>query len=180
LFARRLDPARAQLLNVPLATSGYRWGDIVLHDGARTGERDYGGGRVPVFNVLERLERSDFATHAVFVTCPRPADVEELLGATGPGLGAIEDWSASLQTLCLRCSYNLPHEHATPVAADTWQPERTLGIAAQGRAPVDALLARWQSKHRTVGGIEVFEVEPAAPPSCVVWWRDPDEAAAED
>ena len=34
VWARRIDPVRARIENVPMAASGYRCGDIVLHDGA--------------------------------------------------------------------------------------------------------------------------------------------------
>src|SRR5690606_30084312 len=57
VFARRIDPARARLLNVPLQESGHRFGDIVLHDGAATGHRFDGQREVPVFNELSRLSR---------------------------------------------------------------------------------------------------------------------------
>jgi len=39
VWARRLDPARARIANVPLPASGFHWGDIVLNDGAIEGER---------------------------------------------------------------------------------------------------------------------------------------------
>jgi tetratricopeptide (TPR) repeat protein len=40
VFAQRIGPARAMVLNVPLPESGYRYGDLVLNDGADTGWRE--------------------------------------------------------------------------------------------------------------------------------------------
>lgn len=65
VWANRFDPARARILSVPLPTSPFRWGDIVLHDGAPEGYRELHGRKVPVFNVLARLEPSPFRTFIV-------------------------------------------------------------------------------------------------------------------
>ena len=69
----RIDPVRARLINVPLPDSGYRYGDIVLHDGASTGKRRFHQSIVPVFNAMQRMETSEFQTFAVFATCPQRA-----------------------------------------------------------------------------------------------------------
>ena len=59
VYARRIDPCRSRIINVPLPESGYRMGDIVLHDGASTGRRADGrGGEVLVFNALARTVRT--------------------------------------------------------------------------------------------------------------------------
>ena len=99
VFARRIDPVRARLLNVPLPESGFRFLDIVLHDGASTGTREIDGRNVPVFNVMERLEPSDFKTYTAFVTCEDPKELAPLLETGAPGLGFIEDWTGSMVVL---------------------------------------------------------------------------------
>src|SRR5690606_19253247 len=105
VFARRIDPVRARLLNVPLLESGHRFGDIVLHDGAATGYRVLGGRKLSVFNELSRLAPSGFRTFAVFVGCPGQEELQPLLDAAAPGIGCTEDWTQSVRHLCLRCSY---------------------------------------------------------------------------
>ena len=65
VYARRIDPCRSRIINVPLPESGYRMGDIVLHDGASTGRRADGqGGEVLVFNALERWRQYKAAAFA--------------------------------------------------------------------------------------------------------------------
>lgn len=65
VYARRIDPCRSRIVNVPLPESGYRMGDIVLHDGASTGRRADGqGGEVLVFNALERWRQYKAAAFA--------------------------------------------------------------------------------------------------------------------
>jgi hypothetical protein len=183
LFAERFDIVRARLRNVPLPESGYRYGDIVLHDGARTGSRAYGDRVVPVLNVLQRLERSEFQTFTVFVTCDDEADMEALANATGPGIGCIEDWTFSIRHYCLRCSYGTPHAHGAadePATQDEvyWESERNIGIAAQSRAAVEKVLETWTkaAPHaRQVDGIEVREHPITVADDGTAWWRAPDD-----
>lgn len=195
LFARRIDPVRAQLINVPLPDSGYRFGDIVLHDGAATGQRRFHQSMVPVLNALQRLQTSEFPTFAVFVDCPTPRDLEDLLAARVPGIAETEDWTESLSHLCLRCSYGTPHRHARPasdVAPDAapnaspdtagdggaWRRDRSVGIAAQSRHSVTRLLEAWKAKGRgrRIEGVESRDHAPTAPPgSGRRWWLSPED-----
>ena len=182
VYARRLDPVRARLLNVPMPESGYRFGDVVLHDGAATGWRQDGTVRVPVFNAMERVRHSDFLTFSVFVSCEDPDAVAELVDATRPGIGYIEDWTASYKMICRRCSYGVPHDHHETREEKPWQAERSLGIAAQSRASVDRLLASWQGEGRVLEGVDAREFPLSAPDDGEVWWCSPegDEGASTD
>lgn len=178
VFARRIDIVRARLLNVPLPESGHRLFDIVLHDGAKTGEREIEDGTVPVFNALARLSASDFRTFAVFVTCDSETDIDELVAARLPGIGYVEDWTESIVHYCLRCSYGTPHRHSgTDSAESDWTPERNLGIGAQSKAAVVRLLDDWLARGvgRSVEGIEQRECEVPEPVDGAVWWREPDD-----
>lgn len=176
VWMRRVDPVRARLLNVPLPESGHRFGDIVLHDGASTGSRWNGDRKVPVFNALQRLESSDFATHVVFVQCDRSEDLQFLLDATAPGIGHIEDWTDSVRRYCMRCSYGAPHRHDAPTINDDWAPGRNLGIAAQSRKSVEKLLADWEKAGdgRRVEAIEARECDMPERVDGHVWWQAPE------
>lgn len=177
VFARRIDVVRARLLNVPLQESGHRFGDIVLHDGASTGEREMDGGRVPVFNALARLMPSDFQTFVTFVSCDNPDDLEDLLESTAPGIGYTEDWTRSIVHFCLRCSYGTPHRHDATDKDDSWNPDRNLGVAAQSRHSVTRLLEAWQAKGpgRHVDAIETREQEAPIAEEGFAWWCGPKE-----
>lgn len=188
VFARRIDVVRARLLNVPLPESGHRLFDIVLHDGARTGERALDEGSVPVFNALQILQRSDHRTFVAFIRCPSVDDLEELQQADLPGIGYVEDWTASIVSLCLRCSYGVTHTDADDDTAhddgaasnDDWQVERNLGIGAQGKAAVERLLANWVAAGpgRGIDAIESPECVASGPEDGTVWWHDPSEDTA--
>ena len=62
VWATRIDPVRARIDNIPFKESGFKHGDIVLHDGAPVGSRKIGEKEYSVFNVLELFEKSDYTT----------------------------------------------------------------------------------------------------------------------
>ncbi len=182
VFARRIDVVRARLLNVPLPESGHRLFDIVLHDGAKTGERTIENGVVPVFNALARLAPSDYRTYVAFVSCGSPADIEELQQATLPGIGYVEDWTGSIVHYCLRCSYGTPHRHQHEEGEPGWEPDRNLGIGSQSKAAVTRLLEEWAARGpgRVVDGIESPDHAPPAKEAGFAWWRGPEEDEDDD
>jgi hypothetical protein len=184
VFAERIDVVRARIDNVPLPASGFGFGDVVLQDGASTGRRSYRGKNVPVFNALQRLQRSAYSTQAAFVTTPSAEDVEALVSIEHPGIGLIEDWTASIVTMCLRCSYGLPHEHPpAPQAASVkaWEPMRSVGIAAIDAGAAEAALDRWQrgGAGRVVDGLEIATHEVAGHRYDRCWWESPEEEGRE-
>ncbi|NMO56967.1 tetratricopeptide repeat protein [Actinoplanes sp. TBRC 11911] len=77
VWARRIDPVRARVLNVPFDPSR-RYGEIVLHSGAPSGERVLGGVAYPVFDELGLFEASELATLAVVVAAEKADDIEDL------------------------------------------------------------------------------------------------------
>jgi hypothetical protein len=190
VYAHRIDPVRSQILSIPLPESGYRRGDIVLHDGARTGERPLGDGWVPVFNALQRLQVSEFQTFAAFVNCPSQADLDALLALRVPGIDDLEDWTSGIVHYCLRCSYGAPHRHrdneseagdseaAEDPAGALWESDRNIGIAAQSRRSVTKLLETWKKtgRGRRIDAIEVCDAPLSSPPeSGPIWWDSPAE-----
>ena len=76
VWATRIDPVRARIDSVPYLESGFRYGDIVLHDGAPVGYREVDGRELPVFNVLELFTHSAFHT---FVATLEINDEQDLI-----------------------------------------------------------------------------------------------------
>lgn len=192
VFARRIDPVRAQIIDVPLPDSGYRYGDIVLHDGASTGQRRFHQSMVPVLNALQRMDTSGYPTFAAFVNCPQRTDLDALIEARVPGIAFVEDWTDSIAHYCLRCSHGAPHRHdddagrhadGQPDAADRsrWRAERDIGIAAQSRHSVMRLLERWKAggRGRRLDSVDSRDAMPTAPPiRGEQWWLSPDDRNA--
>ena len=139
----RLDPARVQLLNVPLPGSGHRHGDVVLHDGEPHGSRLVDGDEHPVFEEIELWQRSPRPTLSVVVRAPAAEDVDALLGDLDDAGLAGEEWTSNVRMLCRACSEGSPagHDHAV---GGTGAEDRTIGISGH---PADAeqVLARWRA-----------------------------------
>nr|WP_035804481.1 tetratricopeptide repeat protein [Kitasatospora mediocidica] len=135
VWAQRLCPTRARVVSVPV-TAGRRFGEVVLHDGAPTGERVVDGQGYSVFDEIMLFESSDLPTHTVTLTAPAPDDLEALVE-----LFAERDFGAepasSVNVLCKCCSEG-SHEQERSVNAGTQQ----VSLAA----PVDevgGLLDTW-------------------------------------
>lgn len=164
VWADRLCPARARILNIPLPESKHRWRDVVLHDGAPVGYRMYRGQEMGVFNELEVLEVSPCGTYLVEIV---PIDTTEWWEsleklATERDM-AVEDWTTSIQMLCKACSEGRPHDahdHDLKPEADG---KHRVAVAAKNRDDIDALFQIWKSELNVnqIGEIEEL-VEPAS------------------
>lgn len=158
VFARRIDPVRAQLIGVPPPECGYRYGDILLHDCVPLGERRFLQSRVPVYAALQRLIVSEYPGFAATLACRTQMDLDALLGMRVPGIAYVEDWTAA---------------DARDAAAPSRMRHR-IGIAAQSRRSVLRLIERWREDGdgRFCEGIEGGEHALVDPPERgVAWWR---------
>ncbi len=153
VWARRLCLVRARILNIPTGATGFRHGDVVLHDGAAVGYRlNAAGQEVPVFNVLELFEPSRFSTFEAIVEVDGPEDIEALDQACDrPGI-VFEHWTASIRNLCKACSEGRPHEgHDHELnESDSWERMRRVGFAAQGEGSLMVVLRDWADRRRRV------------------------------
>ena len=140
VWARRLDPARARIVSVPLPTSPFHWADVVLIDGAEEGQRMVNGRAYPVFNVLQLLTSSGFRTFVVEVATEQPEALAALEACATERGGATEDWGTFTSILCAECSRGVPHEHP----AGTSNPAHPhWGLAARDHEHADAIISYW-------------------------------------
>jgi tetratricopeptide (TPR) repeat protein len=157
VWCDRIDPARAVIRNVPLPESGHREGDLLLHDGAPNGYRLLGGRRVPVFDELQLLERSDRSTFEAWVTVETEHDLDALRSLADEAGVAVEVWSETVRRLCKQCSEGVPHETHDPAPPDAG-PRRRVGLAARGAHEAQTLLAQWESAARGRRVLELSQV----------------------
>ena len=146
VWTRRIDPVRARIENIPLPESGYRFGDIVLHDGAPVGYRMLGERECPVFNVLELFEPSGLSTFQLAIDLATPEDAAQLLERFSAANIDVEDWTSSYRIICRQCSEGRPHEqhdHHASDGPDEWTVHRRIGIAAASSHAIEALLQTW-------------------------------------
>lgn len=148
VWAKRLSPVTARIDNIPTLAAKFRYGDVVLHDGAGTGSRrDADGREKSVFNVLELFEPSQYVTYQASIDAPDAKAVEDLEAAFKSAGIECEDWTANMQTLCKACSEGKAHEshvhHELPPGE--WQVERLIGVASLDPARVEAVLEFWSA-----------------------------------
>ncbi len=149
----RLDPARMQIMNVPLPESQHRYGDIVLNDGSPNGTRNSNNGEVPVFDELMLWQASDYSTYEVAVNVRSEAAMEALEGICQQRRIGIENWS-TVRVLCAECSRGNPGTHeCSSVAA-----ESRYGFAARSETELRSVLEQWteQFPEAQVGQIELL------------------------
>ena len=158
LWANRLDPARAQIVSVPMPDCGVRYHAIVLIDGAPRGTRELNGKEVPVFDWLEFWQRSNYSTYVIEGNIPNELAVNTLDNLIKDLELAVEDWASNVRLLCKACSEGTPHEHHDQQgdAVSEWLAERQLGVAALNDQALADVLDAWQAAHPEVEIIEVY------------------------
>lgn len=165
VWADRLDPARASICNIPLPESGFRFGDVVLHDGAPNGYRERAGREVPVFDCLELLEESGHSTWLAEIEGDAPRSAIALLIDLADERGLVaEDWGESLRVLCKACSegrVHSGHPEAAPRGRAISGPHQ-VAIAARSGDPVRRLIQEWEPRSE---GARVQKLEVVLAPN---------------
>jgi hypothetical protein len=146
VWATRIDPVRAKIDSIPYKESGFKHGDVVLHDGAAVGYRKVGDKEYAVFNVLEMFEPSNYSTVVATVKISSDKDIEKLEEIFSETEHEFEDWTKNIRTICRQCSEGKPHESHDQELIDVWVSERTLGIAVCENSSIIDLFQDWQQK----------------------------------
>lgn len=144
VWCDRLDPARALIRNVPTVASGFREGDIVLHDGEPKGTRQLNGETVSVFNALQLLERSPRNTFEARVRAEAQDDIDALENVGQASGVVIADWSRSIHNICKACSEGSAHEKHI-YEEPPWDPQHRVGLSALSLEQASSVLMEWAS-----------------------------------
>lgn len=151
VWGRRIDPVRVVIGNIPYAASGFRAGDVVLHDGAPLGERQHNGHAYPVFNVLELFEASANSTYEAEVRTRDAADLKDLIVALDNANVDHEVWTTNVRSLCKQCSEGTPHvHHDEDDRSPAWPESHVLGISTTSPETARAALERWSTRKEGV------------------------------
>ena len=143
VWCGRIDPARAIIYNVPLATCGHRYGDTILNDGAPQGYRIRNGNEVPVFNELQLLTKSAYSTYSTVAYTDDQEYIDKLEELCHKANVEFEDWSSSIRMLCKQCSEGISHENHDHDLKEDCESEHNIGLAAINRDDVIQVLADW-------------------------------------
>lgn len=152
VWARRIDPARARIDNIPFLETGFHYGDVVLNDGAPVGYRMLNEREYSVFNVLELFESSAYTTGIMLVEVDSDADLDTLEESFSATRSHFENWTLNTRMLCRACSEGRPHEQHDHEGTAEWSNERRLGIAIYPGDDIRQIMTQWQaiSKGRVV------------------------------
>lgn len=153
VWARRVDPARAELLGVPLPLTERRWKDVVIHDGVPSASRRLAGEELPVFDEILLAKPSEYSTFMVVARIgPRTADRALLDKAEEMGFSAV-DWRPSIRFLCKTCLQGVPHQkHFHEIEGG----ERLFGLAAPREEEALRVMDAWAAEQ---SDCEVVSVE---------------------
>jgi tetratricopeptide (TPR) repeat protein len=158
VWCDRIDPARAIIRNIPLPRSGYREGDVLLHDGAPNGYRKIGDREYAVFDALQVLIPSERNTFEAMVEAADESCIAALEQRARAAGIAFEDWE-TMTWLCKQCSEGTPHvEH--DYNPGPWHVERRIALSAHSEDEVTQLLGDWAA---AVVGARVLSVRCASP-----------------
>lgn len=155
VWAQRIDPARAEIVSVPMPESGYAAGDIVLNDGAPVGYRMLGDDERAVFNVLELYQASRLNTYQADITVAQQSDIDalEILFVEKDFL--CEDWTTTYRVICRACSEGRPHESHDHENKNKWVPKHEFAIASNLIEEIELILKEWKnSSTRVVTGLK--------------------------
>lgn len=154
VWARRIDPARAQIVSRPLPTAQYHWGDVVLIDGAVEGERVVEGVMYPVFRALQKLVPSSYRTFVIELATASNDVVSALEHCADVAGGAAEDWGTTTRILCRACSTGIAHEHADGARVPA---HPHCGLAARDHDHADSIISAWLAQNPLADLIVWFE-----------------------
>jgi hypothetical protein len=135
VWVRRICPTRARILSVPYGER--RFGEIVVHDGAPTGERRLDGHTFAVFDELALWQASTTPTWRAQVTAPDPRDMTDLADAFDSQGLAMEPVD-SLTFHCSCCSHGSLKVNDTVLAG-----ARDVLLAAPDEQTATTILTDW-------------------------------------
>jgi tetratricopeptide (TPR) repeat protein len=141
VWGTRIDPARIEILNVPLPNSNRRFRDIILNDGAVEGTRKSGEREYPVFDELAIWKRSNYSTFQSAVALENADAERQLINMCNQNDIGIENWS-SVRVICAACSRGSPEQHHCS-ANEIQQAEKNYGFAATSREFLIQVLSSW-------------------------------------
>jgi hypothetical protein len=153
VWARRICPVRARIVNIPTGSTGFRYRDVVLHDWAAGGYRlDSEGQQTPAFDALELFEPSRFSTYEAWVEVDSPGDIEALERLCRAIGIFFEDWTESPRILLTACSEGQPYEDLDWDLPEPnfWDRMRQVGFAAVDSVRLTAVLNDWARGRRRV------------------------------
>lgn len=144
LWAKLLDPARAEVLSVPTPGCGVAFRDILLIDSIPVGHRVAGKNRIPVYEVLEPLKRNHYHSLQLWLPDAGAKELDILASlCEASGLG-FDHWSAASWQLSGTAPNGTAEYHGYPGASEPASGPCQIGLAARHPDQARELLRQWE------------------------------------
>jgi tetratricopeptide (TPR) repeat protein len=141
VWARRIDPARAEIISVPIPASGFRYRDRILLDPEPAGRRIVKNRKVKVFRGLELIKRSTYTTFEVRLQNAGLTEADLLADlCRQAGLG-FDHWNLANRLLIPGTSAN--PEYYGLFEASQQDPDLVVGVAARRAKQLRTCLHNW-------------------------------------
>ena len=141
LWARRLDPVRAELLSLPQLPLDLNYGDTLLFDLTAVGDRMLPKGRIAIHPYLARLERRFYTTYRVRLYTESAAPLDTLERLCSEAQLGFDNWSAATRQIT---GAGLTEYYGQELLQATEHIIPLVGIAVRHREQLEEVLEAWR------------------------------------
>lgn len=141
LGAKRIDPARACILNIPHPNSGKHFKDIILTDNTIIGYHSTGIQRLPIYDELGMYKASTYSTFSCLLQQVDEKAIQSLQQLCNDAGIGFELWSNASRAYTVKSTDIIPEYHTFPTAGES---ELLVGLAAKREYQVLDVLESWK------------------------------------
>lgn len=146
VWARQIDPARAQIESIPQPSSERRYKEIVLIDNQPIAHRNLRGKRVPIYEELESIRLSSYDTFAVILETNAKSSIDILDSLCQDAEIGFDNWSKATRQFWLRNQELLPEFFGAEIfsKAHANTDYQLIAFASQSSLAVKEVLHAWK------------------------------------
>ncbi len=146
VWARQIDPARAQIESIPQPSSERRYKEIVLIDNQPIAHRNLRGKRVPIYEELETVRLSSYNTYAVILETGAKNYVDILDKLCQDAEIGFDNWSKATRQFWLRNEEVLPEFFGAEIFAKNQENSnyQIVALASKSSLEVKEILYAWK------------------------------------
>jgi len=146
IWARQIDPARAQIESIPQPSSERRYKEIILIDNQPIAHRNLRGKRVPVFEELESIRLSPYDTYAVIIETGAKNFIDILDQLCQDADIGFDNWSKATRQFWLRNQELLPEFFGAEIFSKAHEETnyQLIAFAAKSHFEIKEILHAWK------------------------------------
>lgn len=146
VWARQIDPARAQIESIPQPASERRYKEIILIDNQPVAHRRLRGKRVPIYEELESVRLSAYNTYAVILETRKKSEVDILDKLCLDAEIGFDNWSKVTRQFQIRNQEILPEYFGAEIFSEAHKDSsyQLVALAAKNSIEVKEVLYSWK------------------------------------